>query len=504
MHLRHVYAAVAIVCLLAIEPRFTLGANPPRERLDWPQFRGPGGGGIAESAKPPIRFGPNTNLLWRVGAPAGHSSPIVVGDRIFCNAAEDHLLMTCAFDRKTGAKLWQAEIKVEHLEKRHGANSAVPCTPASDGTRVVSYLPSFGLVAHDLEGRELWRKPMPLPNTYRDQGSGASPIFAGGLVIVEVTLEKEVQLLALRAADGTEAWKAVLPPQMGWSTPVVWTDANGPCVGLAVENRFLAFNLADGKQLWWVGGLGQEACATPVIVGDRVLLSMAGRQGEPANMQIPPVFDEARKLWDKNADGLIVRSEIPDDVLLTDRHASDGKGNMGLKQMMGWFVREQSDKGFNEKQWEEMREMLRGFRDGDINRPNLTLVRLGGKGDVTKTHVQWEERRGIPEISSPLVYRDRIYLVRSGGLLCCRDLATGKQIYDERIGAPGGYYASPITADGQIYLASDRGTVTVVQAGDEFKVLGQSELGEPITATPAPVGEGLYVRSSKHLWAFGR
>ena len=80
---------------------------------------------------------------------------------------------------------------------------------------------------------------------------------------------------------------------------------------------------------------------------------------------------------------------------------------------------------------------------------------------------------------------------------------TGKSLYDERVGAEGGYYASPVAAAGRIYVASDRGVVTVLQAGDSFKVLSRTELKETIMATPAIVGDALYVRSAGHLWAFG-
>ncbi len=148
--------------------------------------------------------------------------------------------------------------------------------------------------------------------------------------------------------------------------------------------------------------------------------------------------------------------------------------------------------------------MLSGFRDGEINRPKLMLVRLGGEGDVSKTHVQWQDGRGVPEIPSPLVYQGRVYLVRNGGLLACRDLETGKVIFDERVGAPGGYFASPLGADGHVYLASDTGVITVVQAADRLDVLAHNDLGEPVFASPAAVGKTLYIRSSQHLWAFGQ
>src|SRR5690348_4511751 len=84
---------------------------------EWRQFRGPGSRGVAEEAKPPVQFGPDTNLLWKLEVPGGHSSPIVVNDRIAFNAADGKALQTWAVDRKTGRSLWHAEIGVDELEK---------------------------------------------------------------------------------------------------------------------------------------------------------------------------------------------------------------------------------------------------------------------------------------------------------------------------------------------------------------------------------------------------
>ena len=97
-----------------------------------------------------------------------------------------------------------------------------------------------------------------------------------------------------------------------------------------------------------------------------------------------------------------------------------------------------------------------------------------------------------------------MYLIRSGGNLACRDLETGKLIYERQTESRGGYFASPVAADGRIYLASDRGTVTVIKAGDAFEVLGRNELKERIMASPAVVDDAIYIRSAKQLWAFGQ
>ena len=85
-----------------------------------------------------------------------------------------------------------------------------------------------------------------------------------------------------------------------------------------------------------------------------------------------------------------------------------------------------------------------------------------------------------------------------------REIATGEQIYEERIDAPGGYFASPLLADGRVYLGSDRGTVTVVQPGDALQVLARNELGDPIIASPAVANNRFYIGSSKRLRAFGQ
>ncbi len=133
----------------------------------------------------------------------------------------------------------------------------------------------------------------------------------------------------------------------------------------------------------------------------------------------------------------------------------------------------------------------------------VVSVRTGGNQDVTRSHVAWKETKGVPEVPSPLVYQGRVYLIRSGGILTSRDLETGKLIYEKKTDSRGGYFASPVAADGRIYLASDRGTVTVVKSGDTFEVLARNDLDDPIMASPALAENTLYVRSARQLWAFG-
>ena len=133
----------------------------------------------------------------------------------------------------------------------------------------------------------------------------------------------------------------------------------------------------------------------------------------------------------------------------------------------------------------------------------LLAIKPGGKGNVTATHVLWREKKALPEVPSPLHYRERIYLVRDGGIVTCLEAKTGRLLYRGRLGAGGPYFASPVAGDGKVYAASLDGVVVVFAAGDELKILARNDLDESIAATPALVDGKLYVRTEKHLYAFG-
>ena len=114
----------------------------------------------------------------------------------------------------------------------------------------------------------------------------------------------------------------------------------------------------------------------------------------------------------------------------------------------------------------------------------------------------WQLHRSIPEIPSPVFYKDRLYLVRNGGLFATIDATNGEILYSERLGAPGHYSASPVVANDHLYLASNRGLVSVVKVGDAFQMVHQRDLGEPVFATPAIDAFTIYIRTETHLLAF--
>jgi outer membrane protein assembly factor BamB len=130
----------------------------------------------------------------------------------------------------------------------------------------------------------------------------------------------------------------------------------------------------------------------------------------------------------------------------------------------------------------------------------LIAVRPDGKGDVTATHVVWKWSKGVGQKPSPLLVDDLLYVAAdAGGLFTCLDAKTGAQVWQERV-IQRGQSASPIFADGVIYLFAEDGTSVALQPGREFKELARNKLDSGCMATPAVAGKALFVRTASHLY----
>lgn len=129
-------------------------------------------------------------------------------------------------------------------------------------------------------------------------------------------------------------------------------------------------------------------------------------------------------------------------------------------------------------------------------------VRPGGKGDVTESHVAWPLHRSIPEVPSPVLHRNRVYLVCDGGILSAVDADNGKIIYRKRLGATGHYRSSPVIANGHLYVVSEKGVASVVKTGDDLELLHQHDLQQCVSATPAIDASTVYIRTKTQLFAF--
>ncbi len=453
----------------------TLTLTPTLRAADWPQFRGPNGSGVADDQKPPAKFGLKDNLAWKVAVPPGASSPIVVGDKIVLTAFEDNKLYTICYSRIDGKEVWRADAKAKKIEPFHPTEgSPAASTPVSDGKTVVSYFGSCGLVAYDLDGKELWRFELPTAVTNNEFGTGTSPVLADGLVLLARDLSKDSAVYAVDLATGSQKWKADRNYQTAYSSPVVWADGGKKVLVVPGMTTLVGYDVQSGKELWTVNKLVAVACTTPVVYKDTLVYSGWAPGGPDFKL---PTFDDVLK-------------EAGDDKLGYLTKAGAQKTPFG-----GFFDNNDPNKDgkITREEWDELNKILRS----GVNR--AVALKPGGKGEIA-----WEYAKNLPYVPSPIVYRDRFYLLKDGPLLTCLDAKTGKPVYEaERVKAGPRYYASPVAANGHIYIASLDGTVTVIVAGEDEPVLAYSvKLPEPVRATPAIAHHTLFVRSDKFLYAF--
>jgi outer membrane protein assembly factor BamB len=443
----------------------------------WPQFRGPGGSGVGATDFP-THFGPNSNVLWKVVLPSGHSSPCIWGGRIFLTGFTDGKLETTCLSRGDGRLLWRRHVEPGSIER--GAQLSHPSTasPTTDGERVCVYFGAFGLVSYDFDGKELWRKPLSVPVT--QHGAGTSPVLAGDLLILNCDQDVGSYLLAVNKRDGGTAWRTDRPGfQRGFATPLLWPAGKPDQIIVPGTLRLVAYRVKDGVECWSVRGLPNEMVSSPVS-GDGLIYIAGWTYGSGVSRM--PAFDQLLGQADANKDGQLTRAEVPEGPV--KRH----------------FVYIDADKN-GRVSGEEYAAIARVF---DESKNVALAVRPGGRGDVTDTHVVWKATRGLPYVPSPLYYEDRIYLVKNGGLASCFDSHTGRVNYqEERLGALGEYYSSPVAAAGKVCVASQAGVVVIYRAGDALEVLARNPLDEPILATPAIVDGNLYVRTKSLLYAFG-
>jgi outer membrane protein assembly factor BamB len=132
-------------------------------------------------------------------------------------------------------------------------------------------------------------------------------------------------------------------------------------------------------------------------------------------------------------------------------------------------------------------------------------VELGHRGDLTGTAaVLWQYDRGTAYVASPIRYRDYLYLMSDKGIVTCLEARTGKLVYEGgRVPVPATFMASFVAAEGKLFLTSDDGDTFVIAAGPEHRVLGTSSVGEPVSASPAISQGSFFIRGAEHLFRIG-
>lgn len=420
-------------------------------QAEWPQFRGPSASGLAPGS-PPVEWNGESgrNILWKTPIPGlGLSSPIVWGDKIFLTTAVP----------VSGEAVLKIGLygNIQPVEGEGEQEFQVYC-----------------LNRHT--GEILWRRTAArtVPRIKRHpKSSHANPTPAtdGKRLIAFFGSE------GLYAYDlnGNLQWSkdfGVLDagyfqvPQAQWgfaSSPVIH---NGAVIVLAdvQKNSFLAaFSSSTGKQIWRTPRNDVPTFGTPTVApytarGARSLQIVVNGFQHSGGYD----FKTGRQLWKLTGGGDIpVPTPVSSEglVILTSAHGKE--------------------------------------------RP-IFAVRTDASGELTRDQLAWQVERGGNYMQTPLVAEGLAYFCYDNGVLTVYRLANGERVYQQRLGAGAtGFTSSPVAAGGRLYLTDENGRTYVIALGQQFQLLKENELGEPVMATPAIAGDVLYLRGRRHLWAIG-
>lgn len=467
------------LALLAI---FSISTSCQQKTEPWSMFRGPNGSGIVESGELPTEIGPESNVIWKVEVPTGYSSPVLTAENVLLTGQEDGELFTYCYDRETGDLIWKTQAPRPRNQKIDNRNNAASPSVVTDGILVIAFFNDYGLLGYDLEGQELWRVPLgPFNNVY---GMGASPILAGDNVILVCDQNTDSYIIAVNKNTGKMAWKKDRPEATsGHSTPIVYQAEDGE-LQVLVPGSFMitSYAASSGEKLWWVGGLSFEMKSTPVIWKDMVYVNgFATPMNQPENIIDLQDFKKALKDFDKDGNGTLIKTELPREAQYT------------------WFdfVDLGADGELDESDWNYFKAALASLN-------GMLAIKLGGKGDMTEESTIWTYHKSIPQLPSPLIYKDVLYMINDGGYVTTFHPDSGEIIKKGRLPQGGThFYASPVGSDGKIYIISRKGKVSVLEAGGNINPVAQGDFDELCFATPAISDGRIFVRTVSALYCFG-
>lgn len=432
-------------CLLVLTPLLASAADVD----GWAKWRGPKDDGMARGDAP-LEWSDTKNIAWKIKIPGkGNSSPIIWGDRIFVTTAV------------------QGE----------AAEPPKPAEPAAGGRRGGGFMRSAGAVGvmHKFvvmcidrqSGKVLWERVAntlaPHEGYHNRYGSYASntPVTDGK------TLYAFFGSFGLYAFDfnGKMLWQKPFPAmrmrlEFGEGVPLTLHEGRLLVKLDSEKNSFMVvLDKNTGKEIWRVDRDEQSSWSPPLVVtvnGKKQIITSATTRTRAYD------WNTGKVVWECGGLGANV---IPAPVLLDDDTVI----------------------------------VMSGFRD-----PNLLAIKLGKEGDLTGTDsILWTNQRGNSYTPSPVLHDGLLYFVTDNGQLSCFDAKTGKAHYQQqRLGKPYNFKASPVGANGKLYLSTEEGDVVVVKMGPKFEVLATNTLeNASFIATPAIVDGSIYLRSQDTLYA---
>ena len=358
----------------------------------------------------------------------------------------------------------------------------------------------------------VWKTPVP--------GTGwSSPIVHGDHIFLTTAAEDGVscRVLGINRHDGTVRWNTEVHRQKpgakrkqnSYATPTPVTDGD-QVYAVFYDGTVVAVDF-DGKLVWKnsdvdfhsLHGLG----ASPMLVGRRLIMPFDGSSREDNKVGWKVPWEEAVVLcldtrtgkaqWKGRRGPSRVGHVTP--ILLGDNQVISAGGD----KVQGFDV----DSG--ERVWSIFSQgegvtpspvlgdgMI--FTSSGFEAPTVRAIRPGGKGDVTETHIAWEQEKGVPVLASPLYVAPHLYTITRDNILHCIDATSGEIVWIKRL--RGNYSASPVLADGRIYILSEEGVTLVLRPGAAYEELATNGLGEKCMASMAVSGGQFFIRSDRHLY----
>ncbi len=341
----------------------------------------------------------------------------------------------------------------------------------------------------------------------------SSPVVAGGRVwMTTATEERGISLraLAFDVASGREivnvevfkipSSRREINPKNSWASPTPVIEGDRVYVHFGADGTAALSN--TGAILWKARFDYQSqhgAGGSPIVYGDLLILNC---DGSDVAFVIALDKNTGKVKWKTNrgfpADQayttpLVIRVADRDQLISVGAFRTRAYDPLTGKEI--WRVR--YDEGFSNVPRPVFAHGLVYIATG-FQQPSLLAVRPDGTGDVTRTHIAWELKRGAPLTPSPLVVGDELYIVNDGGIATCLDARTGAVIWQQRLG--GTYSASPVFADGRIYFMAEQGVTTVMTPGREPRRLATNTLDGGLLASMAIAAKSIFLRTDTHLY----
>lgn len=371
-------------------------------------------------------------------------------------------------------------------------------------------------VQWDLANDVRWKVPVP--------GKGwSSPIVHGGRVFLTTAVpsqedppkQQSLRALCLAAATGDTLWDVEvfvrlmrpdekINPKNSFASPTPITDGRYVFVHFGPDGT--ACLDRDGKRIWANNSLHYNsvhgAGGSPVFAGSRLIFLCDGAE---APFVVALEHESGTVAWRTPRPPITSPKWSFGTPLLIE---VEGKSQL-VSPAAGMVC------SYDPSSGHELWRVLYPNKWSIVPRPvfshalvfvctgydgpaELLAIRPTGSGDVTDSHIVWRTNQNVPHIPSPLIVGNEIFLLSDNGIASCRDVASGALHWRQRLG--GSFAASPVHADGQIYLQSEQGVCTVIAASREYRQLGSTDLSEPILASCAMADGAIFVRTQTSLY----